>query len=233
MRLHVSANTLSEEIQGFLVILDLRTEAYYILDPVATVMWKTLLATDDEAAALQALQNEYSVERARLTTDLEAFRHGCIDQGFLQDKEAERKLEIPLYVNAGPGKFLIPQAWWCLFRTVHSLSANGLSRTYQEYSRFPIPKENVKTADDLLERSVSAFSRAENFFLIKNAPKDCLPRSLALFRFLRSAGLPVEHCIGVRRFPFQAHAWVEYHGRVVQDNPSRQSSFRTLARISA
>lgn len=233
MRLHISPNALYEEIQGFLVILDLQTEAYYILDPVGTSMWKTLLATDTEIEALQVLQNEYSVERARLEADLEAFRQRCIEQGFLQEKETEREIENPLYEDAGQPKFLVLRAWWWLFRTVRSLSASGFARTYQEYSRLPIPKDNSVDGDELLKRSLAAFTMAENFFLIKNAPQDCMPRSLALFRFLRSAGLPVEHCIGVRRIPFQAHAWVEYRGRVVQDDSSRQLTFKTLARISA
>jgi hypothetical protein len=231
MKLHVSQKALYEEIQGFLVILDLETEAYYILDQVGTAMWKTLLAMDDEAEALQALQNEYLVERTRLKTDLEAFRRRCIEQGFLQEREPERTIDSPLYVDAGQQNLLILRAWWCLFRTLRCLSAKGLAWTYQEYTRLPIPTVKFDL-DDLLKRAVAAFALAENFFVIKSAPKDCLPRSLALFRFLRSAGLPVEHCIGVRRFPFQAHAWVEYHGRVVQDNPSRQLTFRTLARIS-
>ena len=143
MRLHISPNALYEEIQGFLVILDLQTEAYYILDPVGTSMWKTLLATDTEVEALQVLENEYSIERARLKADLEAFRQRCVEQGFLQEKETERKIENPLYVDAGQPKFLVLRAWWSLFRTVRSLSASGFARTYQEYSGLPIPKDKL------------------------------------------------------------------------------------------
>ena len=233
MRLHSSPNVFFEEIQGFLIILNLQTEAYYILDPVGTSMWKALLATHDQAEALRALQNEYSVEPIRLKTDLEAFARRCIENGLLDENETAPNGEAPAYVAAGHPRFLILSAWWCLFRTVRRLAAGGFSRTYREYSGISIPQNSSADADDLLKRAIAAFATAENFFLIKNAPKDCLPRSLALFRFLRSAGLPVEHCIGVRRFPFLAHAWVEYHGQVVHDNPLRQSTFRTLARISA
>jgi len=112
-----------------------------------------------------------------------------------------------------------------------SLSVKGFARTYRDYACTPIPEESAQ-ADRLLERALAAFRTAESFFLIKRAPTDCLPRSLALFRFLRSAGLAVEHRIGVRRFPFDAHAWVEHRGRVVLDNPARQSVYATLARIS-
>ena len=232
IRLHVSPNVFYEEIEGFIVILDLRTEAYYIFDPVGASMWKALLETNNNDEALYAVQNEYAVERARLQTDLETFKRRCIIYGFLQAKEPERRIETPRYFEAGQPKFLVLRAWWSLFRTMRSVSAFGFARTYREYSRLPIPKEH-SDVDDLLKRSIAAFTMAENFFLMKNAPKDCVPRSLALFRFLRLVGLPVEHCIGVRRFPFAAHAWVEYRGHIVQDNPSRQLAFKTLARISA
>ena len=233
MRLYPSDHVLHKQIQGFIVILDLQTAAYYILDPVATSMWNVLLSAVDEVEPLQDLQIEYSIELSRLEKDFETFRQACIAKGFLQENEPAPKVKIPARVESRHRNLLPLHAWWCLFRTVRALSTKGLSRTYQEFACLPTPEENPKNADELLHRSITAFATAENFFLIRNAPKDCLPRSLALFRFLRSAGLAVEHCIGVQRFPFQAHAWVEYHGHVLLDNPSRQLTFTTLARITA
>jgi hypothetical protein len=231
-KMHVSPNLFYKEIEGFIVILDLVTEAYYMLDPVAAVMWKALLESNNDNEALCAVQNRFAVERVRLQTDLKAFKCHCVKHAFLQEIEPKRRTESLRYVEAGQATFLVLRAWWALFRTVRSLSKFGFARTYQKYSHLPIPKEN-SSDHDLLKRSIAAFTTAENFFLMKRVPKDCVPRSLALFRFLRLAGLPVEHCIGVRRFPFAAHGWVEYRGHVVQDDPSRQSTFKTLARISA
>jgi hypothetical protein len=231
-KMHVSPNVVYEEIEGFVVILDLVTEAYYMFDPVAAAMWKALLESDNDNEALDAVQNRFAVERVRLQTDLEAFKRRCVEHGFLQEKESKRRIDSLRYVEARQAKCLVLRAWWALFRTVRSLSTHGFARTYQEYSRIPIPKEN-SSDHDLLKPTIAAFTTAENFFLMKSAPKDCVPRSLALFRFLRLAGLPVEHCIGVRRFPFAAHGWVEYRGHVVQDDPSRQLTFKILARISA
>jgi hypothetical protein len=231
-KMHVSPNVFYEEIEGFIVILDLVTEAYYMLDPVAAVMWKALLESENDNQAFYAVKNRFAVERVRLQTDLEEFKRYCVEHAFLQEKEPERRIENLRYFEAGQAGFLILRAWWALFRTVRSLSTLGFTRTYREYSRIPIPKENSSDRD-LLKRSIAAFTTAENFLLMKSAPKDCVPRSLALFRFLRLAGLSVEHCIGVRRFPFAAHGWVEYRGHVVQDDPSRQLTFKILARISA
>jgi hypothetical protein len=235
MTLHLPAEIFFKEIEGFLIVLDIRTEAYYMFDPVGALMWKALLVTSNETEALQVIQNEYSIDRAHLTADLEEFRKRCLEQGFLQNekKESNGRIQPSLLFVADHPRFLTLRAWWCLFRTVRSLSVNGFSRVYREYALLPIPQERTEGSNDLLTRALAAFTTAENFFLIKHAPKDCMPRSLALFRFLRSVGLRVEHCIGVRRFPFYAHAWVEHRGRVVQDKPSRQWMFSTIARISA
>ena len=47
---------------------------------------------------------------------------------------------------------------------------------------------------------------------------DCLPRSLAIFVLLRRRGVPARLHIGVKRFPFAAHAWVECFGEVLDDS---------------
>lgn len=47
---------------------------------------------------------------------------------------------------------------------------------------------------------------------------DCLPRSLAIYVLLRRQGVPATLRIGVKRFPFAAHAWVECLGEVIDDS---------------
>lgn len=68
---------------------------------------------------------------------------------------------------------------------------------------------NVEESRSTLDRALAAFSRAELLKISRRGLDDCLPRSLALFRFLSGAGYRVVHHIGVRRYPFGAHAWVE------------------------
>ena len=47
---------------------------------------------------------------------------------------------------------------------------------------------------------------------------DCLPRSLAIYVLLTRQGVPATLRIGVKRFPFAAHAWVECLGEVLDDS---------------
>jgi hypothetical protein len=129
MGLHISRNVMSADVEDFLVILDLKTEAYHILNPVGTSMWKALLAAEDEAHALQSLQKQYSVDGVRLKVDLENFRRGCLEQGFLQENEPEATPLIASRVGRERGGFLVLRAWWSLFRTARSRSRALRGRT--------------------------------------------------------------------------------------------------------
>jgi len=56
----------------------------------------------------------------------------------------------------------------------------------------------------------------------------CLEQSLTLYYLLRRQGVPVRYCQGVQPFPFQAHAWVEYLGEVINDVPDHVKLFARL-----
>jgi Transglutaminase-like superfamily len=56
----------------------------------------------------------------------------------------------------------------------------------------------------------------------------CLERSLVLYWWLRRAGVPVRFRMGAQLYPFLAHAWVEYRGRVINDVPEHVKLFRPI-----
>jgi len=131
-------------------------------------------------------------------------------------------------------RFLTIKAWWSLWSVTRSLAKRGFSCTYNAALGLPkLQKIQTRRQTGSLSTALKAFARAENFLYLKKAPRDCLPRSLALFLFLRSIGWPVEHCIGLQQFPFLAHAWTEYHGEVLHDDPRNQERFTVIARIPA
>jgi len=45
----------------------------------------------------------------------------------------------------------------------------------------------------------------------------CLEQSLVLYYVLRRQGVGVKFMRGVQAHPFAAHAWVEYHGEIIND----------------
>lgn len=211
------------------VLLDLRAGVYVVLDRVATAMWDVSLCIGDPAQRIIALERQFDAPAVQLETDLAAFTRDCVAKGFLQHSVAvfvERNRRLRIHHSA-----LTLRAWWTLLSTTNSLARQGFERTYGEYFRFAKPLVNRGQSDILISRAERAFARAENFFVMRTAPKDCLPRSLALYRFLLSVGVAADHCIGVHRFPFEAHAWVECHGRVLLDSPDFVRKHVELARM--
>jgi hypothetical protein len=225
---HKTSHVRSRIVDGLAVILDLRRGNYVILDKVATAMWRALL-TADPADRILILEQQFAVPVPQLAADLETFSEQCVARGFLAERPtppaARRTL---LRVRRGP---MALRAWWSLLATARSLATQGFSSIYHRYSTFARPVGDETEFDDLLQRAERAFARAEHFFVMRAAPKDCLPRSLALYRFMLSVGVPVDHCIGVIRFPFAAHAWVECRGRVLNDTEANVRLYAELARI--
>ena len=56
----------------------------------------------------------------------------------------------------------------------------------------------------------------------------CLEQSLVLYYVLRRQGVAVKYCHGVRPHPFEAHAWIEYGGEVINDVPEHLKPFARL-----
>ena len=51
---------------------------------------------------------------------------------------------------------------------------------------------------------------------------DCLPRAMATYLLLLRRGVPTKLHIGVKRYPFAAHAWVECRGAVLGEASSKR-----------
>lgn len=228
--LYVSSHVRHLPIDGRLVLLDLRNGKYVIFGREAAAMWGALVSADSHQERLSILEQEFDVPASKLEADFKEFTRDCLARGYLQDEipnrdEPVRRLKVHRHA-------LTLRAWRALLLTTRALAWRGFAQTYQDYSRLAKPSRAETELDALVSRAEGAFSRAENFFVIHNAPKDCLPRSLALYRFLLSTGVPAEHVIGVQSYPsFQAHAWVECRGRVLCDARDYVSCFSELARI--
>ncbi len=58
----------------------------------------------------------------------------------------------------------------------------------------------------------------------------CLQRSAATVWMLRGQCVPAQLVIGAQQMPFQAHAWVEVEGRVVNDKSYTNEIYAVLDR---
>ncbi len=100
-------------------------------------------------------------------------------------------------------------------RTAGHLKHDGFWSVYRE----TLGLRRRPAAHDLAS-SLDAFVAGENLTSLRQAPKDCLPRSLALYRYLLGCGIAARHVIGVQMRPFSAHAWVETaEGAVLEGKP--------------
>lgn len=203
-----------------------------MLDRVASAMWCGLVDAGDDDDVLRTLVAQFTVEPERARRDLAAFRERCLADGLLAEAPVAAQPLADVQRSA-PKRVVWPAfvAWRCLVGTALLLRRRGFAIAYR-VSTALAPVSSEFAGDGAIDRAITAFALAENFFVPRRAPDDCLPRSLALFRFLRMMGLPAEHVIGCRRAPFFAHAWVECRGRVVLDD-DRRAELTTIARVAA
>ena len=228
----VASHIRHARVEDLVVILDLRAADYSVLDAVASDMWDLLAETGDTEATLDRLTQMYDASPDRLRADLDRFvadceRRGFLDRGAQPASGAAASPEPP--ENGAPARPRATRAWTSLLATRRDLARGGLAAAYESCAQLPPPQRDPDP--EALESALRSFLRAENAFVARRAPDDCLLRSLALYRFLRAAGLPCEHRIGVRRFPFTAHAWVEHDGSALLDDDNRTQGFTVVAAL--
>ena len=68
----------------------------------------------------------------------------------------------------------------------------------------------------VVDRTRAAVRTATRYYWRRRL--DCLPRALTTYVLLRRRGIPATFRIGVKRFPFGAHAWIECGGEVIDDS---------------
>ncbi len=207
---HVRFCPLGEEI----VLLDLLRGKYLLLDPVAAAMWNALLSGDEEVL-VHDLSERFGSPASTIENDLKRFRESCVASGLLQIAQTEDEAPSTAEKPASRPVWLTGQALWALVRTFLMLRS-GLLTAYKESQRTANSvrlRPEPEITSSLVENALQAFVRAENVWSFKKAPDDCLPRSLALHRYLRRLGLPVTHHIGISKTPLEMHAWVEFRSR--------------------
>jgi hypothetical protein len=63
------------------------------------------------------------------------------------------------------------------------------------------------------------------------ARAQCLERSLALYYLLRRQHVAARYRQGARPYPFEAHAWIEYGGEIINDVPEHALMFASLPEV--
>lgn len=69
-RIHISKDVLAQEVDGETVLLDLASESFFGLDEVSTRVWQLLGDGAGQRQIVEALLDEFEVERAVLERDV-------------------------------------------------------------------------------------------------------------------------------------------------------------------
>ena len=168
-----------------MIVLDIGRASYFALDPATSREWKLFCDGGDSSPALA---------------------QAIAERGWLADGEQEQPGSsglVPLL--AGRGRHLL--AFGCLGGARWRLRRGGFTRAYRWAQAWAGPSRRPRAS---LEADLGPFLAAEAVIPSALGERDCLPRSLALFVYLRALGHDARHVIGVARFPFSAHAWVEF-----------------------
>jgi hypothetical protein len=118
--------------------------------------------------------------------------------------------------------------WLLLAFADLAVKAAGFHRFYRMVERWPtrgsVPPERRRAR---AEEICTAVDRARTAYF-KHAW--CLQRAAASVIYLRLCGVRGELVIGVRKIPFQAHAWTEVDGAVVNDPAQLGATYAEIAR---
>src|SRR6267378_143376 len=121
--------------------------------------------------------------------------------------------------------FLVFEGYLKLIHFDLYLARGNFADLYKKVREYPIGTPT--TAPDAVERICQAVDMACIWYW-KEAL--CLQRSAATACLLKKYGVAAQMVIGAQHMPFKAHAWVEVHGRVVNDKPYMPEMYAVLDR---
>jgi hypothetical protein len=223
------------------VLLDLRSGKYIALNPVAGRIWEGIERGETRAAILSGLEAEIEAPPGRLRQDVDAFVGQLLAKGLIRERTgdashirpvAAQEPAHPVDINGAEDDEVVIRfqplwflaAWLGLVLGDLVLGLSGFQRFHALLRRVPIrgPERDSVALATALARVVD---RAAAFYF-KRAW--CLQRSAVAMALMRVHGVPAKLAIGVHRVPFQAHAWVELRGRVINDRPWLPQAFTVI-----
>ena len=88
-KLTISENTLSQELQGEIVILNMESESYYSLNPVGSKVWQLLTSKETVKRAIEQLLQIYLVDESTLRRDVTLLAEELVQEELLISCDSE------------------------------------------------------------------------------------------------------------------------------------------------
>lgn len=233
------------ECDGAGILLDLSADRYLSLDEMSTATWRyfsrgcsfhviaTLVARDfgfDPEAAEEEVAAQLLVWKEEgLVASPATYREASLPTGRPPRSPATAAVSSAELATA---IFSLRYVWLLLKAHVWTrwnLGVRGLATTLAKLQRgMTLPQQSPGLDANLL-RMVKVFRMLRLPFC--QGRDDCLSRSIQLAYALGAIGLGAELCIGVDRFPFRAHAWLESGELVLSEAAPRLERFVVIARF--
>jgi hypothetical protein len=224
-----------------IALYDPGQERYVTLNPVATRVWELLNEGNVPRVIAECLSREYTVPAEQVIPDVAAqleswLRDRLIEPGraqqqvhstpdFAADRDAQ-PARSGAASGAAKGEIRVPSVlrcgvtigWlrWLLRIRCFEGTIAWIRSGVEQVSATEEPEPEI------VRRFEYALAMAGAFY---PGRARCLEQSLALYYLCRRQGIAVRYCQGVRLFPFEAHAWIEYRGKVMNDLPEHVKLF--------
>jgi len=238
LRFAIAPSVRSAQDDNGLVLFDLASGCYSSFNPVGALVWSQIEAGASTAEIIERVRHEFAdMNRDIIDRDVRAIVAKLMREGLIMtprhDLPARQSStptpardSIPDPADGHAGFFRTLVAFIFLvyidllmrlarFRRVYDTVRDTTTR-----HRHPDPKAVGRTCRAIDKAARSYIKRAW-----------CLQRSAACVCLLRRQGASAELVLGVRTFPFAAHAWVELDGRVLNDSLEHVGRFLVLDRI--
>lgn len=237
--------TFLAECGGAGILLDLSSDRYLSLEEMSTAIWRcfsrgcsfdavaTLVARDfalnQKAAEAEVAAQLLVWEEEGLAASPATHHEACLPTGRPPRNPATAAV---LSAELAGATFSLWYAWLLLKAYVWArwnLRVRGLAATLAKLQRgMPLLRRSSGLDANQLQ-VVKVFRMLRLAFW--QGREDCLSRSIQLAYALGAIGLGTELCIGVDRFPFRAHAWLESGGLVLSEAAPRLERFVVIARF--
>lgn len=204
------------DVHGRLVFLDSAADLYLCLPEPAEAVFRRLMA--GETISGEASNIPPGLASAGLLVE------GAHGQPLAPCKSAGLRTSI-LDRTLAPHNRHMPGLAMALARAALSLRLIGLNRTLRSLSRRRVVAPQPVDTGVHPGGIVAAFARMG---MLATPHNQCLVRSIALGRYLRSRGFGVDIVLGARLLPFSAHAWVQLGDMVLNDQLDTVRNFTPI-----
>ena len=244
-QLVVKPGTFLAECAGNGVLLDLLGDRYLAFDALGTAIWKHFSAGHDVDAISAFVARDFTLDHESAQEDVVGQLRVWQECGLVRPAApatmpvvpsarpsgAPASGRVPSTVLAGVtfsflhARLLLSAKAWTLW----NLKVAGLANTLVKLQRMVSLRQSPAAPEEDVFRMLRAFRVLRLSW--SQGREDCLVRSIQLARAFRVVGISTELCIGVDRFPFRAHAWLEFGGRVLSETTPQLGRFVVIARF--